>query len=355
MLFLFFTTILACSDSAQDPLPLNQTVDLRQTVRVETVQKQMLSQDLVLPTTLEGEKSAILVPKVQGRIADVFVRVGDEVQAGTALLKIEDSDYNAAYQESKMAMRLVEVQMEQANLNLSRFQKLLTQKAVTRSQYEEVETGAKLAEGQYNRAKIGWEIAGNRLQETTLRAPFDGTIIARTVETGEMLGGNIQQPPLMISALKTVRFKASIGESTIPSVTKESKASLQVLNHEPFVVQISRINAAVDPITNTVEIEGTFDNSQYQFLHGQSAQLLIANTQEIIAINRKALLNRKDQTADVFVLLSDDTVQKKNIRYGRSNQGLVPVLSGLLEGDQILVAGHSRLKDGDSVIVARDF
>ena len=82
--------------------------------------------------------------------------------------------------------------------------------------------------------------------------------------------------------------------------------------------------------------------------------MVIKNTQEILAIDRKALLNRKDQTADVFVLLDENTVQKKNVRYGRSNGGVVPVLSGLLEGETVLIAGHSRLKDGDVVIVTRE-
>ena len=354
MLSLFFITILACSEEPKTTVDAAPIVDLRQIVRVDTIRKQILSQELILPTTLEGERSAVLVPKVQGRIADVFVRIGDQVQMGTPLLKIEEADYYAAYKESKAAMRLIEIQLKQAQLNLERFQQLLAEKAVTQSQYEEVETGTRLAEGQLERATIGWEIAGSRLNETTLRAPFSGTITARNVEIGEMLGGNIQRPPLMISSLKTIRFKASVGESAVSAISTDSEASLQVLNNQPFPVKITRMNQAVDPVTNTVEIEGTFDNSEHQFLHGQSAQLLIKNSQEVIVVDRKALLNRKDQTADVFVLLEDNTVQKKNIRYGRSNEGLVPVLSGLLEGEQILVAGHSRLKDGDSVIVTRD-
>ena len=81
--------------------------------------------------------------------------------------------------------------------------------------------------------------------------------------------------------------------------------------------------------------------------------MVIKNTQEILAIDRKALLNRKDQTADAL-LLDENTVQKKNVRYGRSNGGVVPVLSGLLEGETVLIAGHSRLKDGDVVIVTRE-
>ena len=354
MLNLFFSIILGCSNSTENTTTPTQKAELRQVVRVETVTTQTLSQNLVLPTTLEAEQSAILVPKVQGRIANVFVRIGDQVPKGAHLLEIEPNDYSAAYEESKMAMRLAAIQMEQSKLNLGRFKKLLAEKAITQSQYEEVEMGAQLAEGQYNRAVIGWEIAGNRLTETKLKAPFAGTIIARNVEIGEMLGGNIQQPPLMLAALKTIRFKASLGEATVSSISKESQASLQVLNNEPFAVRISRINQAVDPVTNTVEIEGIFDNSEHQFLHGQSAQLVIKDNQEILAIDRKALLNRKDQTADVFVLLDGDTVQKKNVRYGRSNGGMVPVLSGLLEGETVLIAGHSRLKDGDVVIVTRE-
>jgi RND family efflux transporter MFP subunit len=354
MIIFLLTIIFACSDSTGTASNNTLEIELRQSVRTEVVEKKVLSQNLVLPTTLEAEQSAILVPKVQGRIEGVFVRIGDQVAEGTPLLEIEASDYFASYKETKMAMMLIETQMEQAKRTLERFKKLLEEQAITKSQYEEVEMGAKLAEGQYDRAKIGFDIASSRLTETKLKAPFDGTIIARNVEVGEMLSGNIQQPPIMIADLRKIRFIAAIGESTVSSVSKDSKAFLKVLNQEPFPVQITRINQAVDPVTRTVQIEGLFDNSTYKFIHGQSAQLTIKNAQEIIAIDRKALLNRKDQTADVFVLLGDNTVQKKTIRYGRSDNGLVPVLAGLIEGEQILVAGQSRLKDGDSVIIASE-
>lgn len=354
MIIFLLTILFACSDSTENTSTNTPEAELRQSVRTEIVEKQIISQNLVLPTTLEAEKSAILVPKVQGRIEEVFVRIGDQVTKGTPLLELEDSDYFASYKETKMAMQLVETQMEQATRSHERFKKLLEERAVTKSQYEEVEMGAKLAEGQYERAKIGFDIASSRLTETKLKAPFDGTIIARNVEAGEMLGGNIQQPPIMIADLRNIRFIASIGESTVGSVSKDSKAFLQVLNQEPFPVQITRINQAVDPVTRTVQIEGIFENSTHTFIHGQSAQLTIENSQEIIAIDRQALLNRRDQTADVFILLEDHTVQKKTVRYGRSDNGLVPILSGLQEGEHVLVAGQSRLKDGDLVIIVSE-
>ena len=106
MLTLFFSIILGCSNPTENTTTPPPKAELRQVVRVETVTTQTLSQNLVLPTTLEAEQSAILVPKVQGRIANVFVRIGDQVPKGAHLLEIEPNDYSAAYEESKMAMRL---------------------------------------------------------------------------------------------------------------------------------------------------------------------------------------------------------------------------------------------------------
>ena len=352
MLTLLFSGLIACQsdDSEAQTEPVAQ-VDLRPSVRVESVEEQAFTRTLSLPATVFAERSAILAPKAQGRIESVTVKIGDVVKKGDVLMTIESSDYLAGYTEANAAYELAEIQAKQASLSAKRFKALLDEGAVTQSQWEEVDVGAQLANGQATRAKAGLDIASSRLQGTKLRAPFNGVIVERTIEVGEMMGGPATRPPLQIVDLSTVRIQASIGEIDAVSLSDNQSGTLEIPgHHEGIPVVLSRINQAVDPIVKTVLIEATLDNSQHALKHHQSATLHVELNQRAIAIPRQALLNRQSQSADVFVL-TGGTVAKRSVQYGRSETDYVPVFSGPSSKDQVLIAGHSRLQDGVEVLV----
>lgn len=342
--------------ACQTPVEESQqsvAVDLRPKVRSIVVQTQAFEQTLRLPATIQAIRTAVLVPKVPGRISDIYVRVGDAVEKKALLLQLERGDYLAGYQEAKAANELAQLQAEQAKTHLARFEQLRTEEAITEAQLEEASLQASLAAGQAKRTEAGFNIAQSRLRDTKLRAPFAGTIIARNIEVGEMMGGPMERPPLMLADLSQVRFIAEVGENDISNIKEGLTASLQIpASRDSISVTIDRINQAVDPVVNTIQVEGVLNNADHKLLHGQSATLSIALPQtQQVSVARSALLNRKDGTATVFLLQQDGTIKSKEIRYGRSDTGQVPILEGLQAGDSILISGHTRLTDGDSVLV----
>lgn len=352
MLAFLLSTFIACQseDSTTIVEPI-ATVDLRPNVRVETINEQTFVRTLSLPATVFAERSAILAPKAQGRIDSVNVNIGDVVNKNDVLMEIENSDYIAGYTEANAAYELAQIQAKQAKKSAQRFADLLKEGAVTQSQWEEVDMGAQLATGQATRAKAGLDIASSRLDGTKLRAPFDGIIVTKTIEKGEMMGGPATRPPLQIVDLSTVRIQASIGETDAIALTANQKGSLEIPGkHEPIPIQLSRINQAVDPVVKTVLIESLLDNENHALKHNQSATLHLKLEQTVMAIPRQALLNRQSQSADVFVL-SGNHVELRSIQYGRSETDYVPVFSGVSIEEQVLIAGHNRLQDGVEVLV----
>ena len=128
--------------------------------------------------------------------------------------------------------------------------------------------------GQATRAKAGLDIATSRVQGTKLKAPFNGVIVERTIEVGEMMGGPATRPPLQIVDLSTVRIQASIGETDAVSLSDNQNGTLEIPGqHEGIPVSLSRINQAVDPIVKTVLVEATLNNSKHTLKHHQSATL----------------------------------------------------------------------------------
>ena len=352
MFSILFACLFACQsqDESSENTPVTE-VDLRPKVRAQTIAEQEFVRTLSLPATVYAQKSAILAPKVQGRIESVDVQIGDLVQEGDILMTIENSDYLAGFTEANAAYELAQIQATQAQKSAQRFSELLEKGAVTKSQWEEVDMGAQLAAGQATRAKAGLDIAKSRLKDTKLRAPFHGIIVTKTIEEGEMMGGPATRPPLQIVDLSSVRIQASIGEIDAAALTENQSGTLEIPGkHEQIPIEISRINQAVDPVVKTVLVESTLDNSTHALKHHQSATLHMEIKQTAISVPRQALLNRQSSSANVFVLVGSQ-VERREIQYGRSETDSVPVFSGISAGEQVLVAGHNRLQDGAEVLV----
>ena len=169
-------------------------------------------------------------------------QIGDRVKRGDVLMTIESSDYLAGYTEANAAYELAQIQAKQASTSAKRFKVLLEEGAVTQSQWEEADMGAQLAKGQATRAKAGLDIATSRLQGTKLKAPFNGVIVERTIEVGEMMGGPATRPPLQIVDLSTVRIQASIGETDAVSLSDNQNGTLEIPGHHEGIPRVPLSN-----------------------------------------------------------------------------------------------------------------
>ena len=134
MFSIIFACFIACqsqeSEGKTAPLP---EVDLRPKVRIEAIVEKKFVRTLSLPATVYAQKSAILAPKVQGRIESVNVQIGDSVKKDDILMTMERNDYLAGFTEARAAYELAQIQANQAKKSAQRFADLLEKGAVTKS------------------------------------------------------------------------------------------------------------------------------------------------------------------------------------------------------------------------------
>jgi len=349
LLLIFF----ACEDVQSQDQEVKE-VDLRQRVRVQVLATQSFSQEFVLEAKIEASRYAVLVPKSAGRVSEVHVRIGDVVAENDVLLVVEEKDYLEGYREAKANHALVDIQLSHAKKQYERFQTLQQEGAATKAQLEEIEMAVELAQGQLRRAIAGLNIANSRLEGCKMTAPFSGAIIARNIEVGEMIGGPTQRPPLMLADLEQLRVIAEVDEQRA-QLLQVGDAITIIRGSEKIATTISRINGAVDPVVHTVRIEAELKNTKNSIRHGEAAKVSMQTKATVaISVPRTSLLEARSGRANVFVLTAEGGVEKREIRYGRSNVDHVPVWDGVEEGERILISGHTRLSDGASVLVIED-
>jgi len=350
---LLFLIFFACEEVKSQDQEVKE-VDLRQRVRVQLLTTQSFSQEFVLEAKIEAAQYAVLVPKSAGRVSTVHVRIGDVVAENDVLLAVEEKDYREGFREAKANHALVDIQLSHAKKQHERFQTLQKEGAATQAQLEEIEMAVELAQGQLRRASAGLNIAKSRLEGCKVKAPFSGAIIARNIEVGEMIGGPTQRPPLMLADLERLRVIAEVDEQRA-QLLQIGNAITILRGTEKIAATISRINGAVDPVVHTVRIEAELKNTKKSIRHGEAAKISIqTEASTAVSVPRTSLLEARSGRANVFVLASDGVVEKREIRYGRSNVDHVPVFDGVEEGERILISGHTRLSDGARVLVVED-
>ena len=127
-------------------------------------------------------------------------------------MTLEAGAYIAGVNQAKAAMAMAHAQADQAQAAKTRYQALKTRDAVTEAEFEGVERQAELAQAQVAQAQAALDVARQRLWDTTVHAPFDGVIIGRNVDPGDVIGAATRQPPLMIADLSSFRVTTAVSE-----------------------------------------------------------------------------------------------------------------------------------------------
>lgn len=321
-------------------------------VRVHEVERATFADAFTLSATLEAAQVAMLFPGAPGRVRSVSVRIGDEVAEGTVLMRVDASAFAAGVDQARAAVTMAEAQAEQARTAQRRYEALKARDAVTDAEFEGIGRQLELAEAQVTQARAALVVAQQRLRDTTVRAPFDGVIIHRSVDPGDVVGGATPRPPLGIADLSSFRVKTAVSELVASQITAGTELTVRVdaLPGEGFTAVVERVNAAVDPVARTVAVEARLE-ADPRLRHGMAAEVALEGVgRSHPAVPRTALLDRDDGQARVMVL-DGETARAVVVHYGRSQSEVVPVLEGLEPGDAVLVAGHTRLRDGDAVRV----
>lgn len=304
-------------------------------VNIETAKIQAVSDRLELTGNIEAIADVTIIAETQGRVKKVFAEVGDFKSAGSVLYQIDDELQTAAFNSA-------EVNLKKAEMDFNRFQVLYKQHSITETQFENAKLAYKNAEAQYVKAKRDFS-------NTKITTPISGIVTSKLIELGDYIKfGNPVANVVDISSLKLklnvsekdvfkikLKDKVEVSTSVYPGVLFEGKVytiGSKSDNNHNYPVEIKLQNSKTHPLK-----AGMFGKAAFNF--GTDKNLLV--------IRREALIGSvKD--AKVYRIVNGKAVSVKVV-IGESFNDYLQVLSGLNEGDTIVVNGQNNLTDGMKV------
>lgn len=307
-------------------------------VITSAVQSKTLQIKKVYTGTLEGEQQANIVSQLAERIAGIPVRVGSVVRAGQVVVRLDKGGVTSQYYQAQSNLRNIEK-------NYNRMKTLFETGAVSRQQFDEVETGYEIAKANFNAARNAVEIT----------APISGVVTDIKHNVGDFTSPGA--PIMTIARVSTLKLIMSVGEADIPYVKSGQKVKI-FSDLNPSVIangRITEISRSADLSTRTFEVKASFPNQKEQwFKPGMfaKAELDLTAPKEMSIVPREAVIY-SEEGPKVFVVQNNKAVERR-VKTGMQNETEVEITEGLSNGEVVVRSGMNNLKDGSIVIVSSD-
>lgn len=304
---------------------------------------------------IEAENRAEVSTKIMGKILDIRVKEGDCVKAGALLATIEGEDIYAQLESLEHRIKQAEAeyratlaQKEAESKTFERYKKLVKEGAVTPQEFDEVKARYEATLENVERAKAGITSLKAQKKAITaqlnylhLRAPFSGCVIKKNADPGDMA---IPGQPILVLERSPYRAKFELPAHYFSQISLGTELALQVEGSSEVIKgKVIEKTPAIDVKTQTFTIKLLLPVKGFR--SGQVAKVYIPEKRKVLAVPESALVKRYDFTG-VFVVKQDKVLELRYVKLGEKRGSLMEVLSGLAEGEKIVVEGVDRACDG---------
>ncbi len=309
-----------------------------------------------------AQRKASVASKGTGRLVYLGVVEGDKVSSNQIIARLEDNDIRAQLDEARANLKLQEAEVDIAENTFSRQKSLLAAGASAKADFENAEAQLKRVKASIDLANARVQAAEVALENTRIRAPFDGTVLTKNADVGEIVaplaaGANSRAAVVTIADMTSLQVEADVSESNIDKIRPDMdcEITLDAYPQQRYAAYVAKIVPTADRSKATVLVKVGFRNYDKRVLPEMSAKVLFLSGKERTAepeaprlvIPQSALVVRDGVT--IVYKVEDDKAKAHAITIGDKIGNFVEVTAGLQSGDQLIDAPAAALTDGSAV------
>jgi membrane fusion protein (multidrug efflux system) len=290
--------------------------------------------------TLEAEQDVKVFARTANRVVELRVEEGDRVTLNQILLRLDDTNQQVAVDKAAITL-------EKARQEFERLEALFAQKLISAQVHADARFDLRSRE-------LALAEAQRELEFTIIRAPIDGTLSRRHVKLGDLVSPN--QHLFDLVDFQSIVARVYVPEKNLPDLALDqvARVSAPALGDREFAGEVRRIAPVVDARTGTVKVTIGFDDigplrpGMYV-----DVDLVLARKTDALLLPKRALVLDGDQSF-AFRLGEDRRVQRVLVEAKVTDRLNVEPASGFHDGDEVVVAGQTGLKDGARVRLPGD-
>ncbi|WEK51813.1 MAG: efflux RND transporter periplasmic adaptor subunit [Candidatus Kaistia colombiensis] len=319
-------------------------------VRTVVATREKAGETVVLTGQVQAQNEASMAFRIGGRMIERPVNVGDHVEAGQLLARLDPVNELNALRSAQAALAATQGQLTQARNAYGRQEHLLRSGFTTRANYDQAAQAQQTAQAQVDDAEAQLEIAHDRVSFTELKADVSGTITARGAEPGEV----VQAGQMIVQlarrdgrdAVFDVPAQVLRAAPTDPIITVR-------LTDDPSVSAVGRVREVAPQAnaqTRNFPVRVGLDNPPAALLLGSTVTgTMVMDSSPVIAIPATALTTSEQNPAVWIVDPATSTVSLRNVDIVRHDPATVVVSQGLDTGEIVVTAGVQALHPGQKV------
>lgn len=310
--------------------------------------------------------TANLVARIPGFVTSINYKDGALVKKGTVLFTIEPESYELKYKQAQAAEEAAAATVKQTQADYERQADLAARGTASKAQLDTSTANRDTAQANYQQAQVNTKLAQINYSYTSVTAPFDGIVSARTVSVGEYVGANSQPTVLAtIVQLDPIYVNFSVAERDVLRIREQIRerqltpeqlrqipveVGLQTEQGYPHSGRLDYASPTVDASTGTLAARAIFENPKRVLLPGLFVRVRVPTRQQDGALLVPDVALGSDQSGRyVLTVNKDNVVEQRKVEVGLLEGTMRVIEKGIGLDDQVIVAGLLRAIPGQKV------
>ena len=298
-----------------------------------------------------GAELLVVAPQ-EARIAEFPKGVGDRVRRGELLVRFEIPSLESDAATKRADLARAQAQLETARQNAARLSALLERGIAARKEVEDARRDLAQAEATVSEARSATSAAGRLAGRAVVRAPFDGVVITRTRQVGDLVDPAAPEPLLRVIDPARLQVEAAVPAGELGRVAVGSPARVRGAGFPDEAARVIARPPAVDPATGTALVRLAFD-APTRRPAGLAADVEIYGPEHpaAVLVPAEALIQEGPQTF-LYIVDEQKKAHRREVQVGVVAGGQAEIVSGVNAGDPVVVHGQTALPDGATVETA---
>jgi len=286
---------------------------------------------------IEAFAEADVIAKVDGEVREILAEEGDRIEAGDVLARLDGDRLRLELNETEARLRKLQRDY-QRNVDLS------NKGLISEGDFEKIKYELEALEASYNLASL-------ELDYTQIRAPIDGVVSARYVKLGNTVSAN--EALFRVTSLDPLVAYLHAPEREYGNIAPGQAVGIEIdaLSGPPIMAEVSRVSPTIDPETGTFKITIEIRDERERIKPGMFGRIgvIYDKHEDAIKLPRSALVDDRSRTS-VFVV-EDGIAVRRYVETGFSDRGMVEIVDGISDDEDVVTVGQLGLKDQARVAV----